>query len=307
MLSLTCYEDNANVAYEWQESLRSVGVKANAYTRALHGFGYPEQATLLQTKKEFDKIYKETQYVIYMHSYYIEPPSDCNFKGSFVFHGGSLFRKRPDYFNSLFNPIVDASLIQTRDLFGLGAKNERWMFPSIDTAYFEPDFKSYRRKGKLRVCHYPSSIHKGSSKSIIPIVKELTDKGFIESDYTDGTVTFPYNIHLRMKAQCDIYIESLIPKETKCSEWGVSAMEAAALGKIVLTNFDGYYEYEKEFGYCPFFIISNPGDIEAYLYSLSELSDAEILSLKKRTRTWIEDMHSRKATGKRLVEKLNLK
>lgn len=299
------YEDNANVGYEFAQALKSIGVDAEAYTKALHGLNYEHQATLLNNLDDISKAYDSASYVVHIHSYLVLDPSGKkhNYKGRYVFHGGSLFRKRPGFFNHLFNEAVNASLIQTWDLMNLGAKNQVWMFPPIDTDKFQPDFTSYRQNGKLMVAHYPSSILKGSSV-IIPVLQKLHENNIIDASYSNGLYTLPHHVHLRMKASCDVYVESLIPKEIKCREWGVSAMEAAALGKIVLTNFDGYSEYVKEYGSCPFFVLKEPEDIYEYLTYLASMTDDEILELKQKTRAWIETCHSRKATGQRLVDKV---
>ena len=56
-----------------------------------------------------------------------------------VFHGGGKFRLNHKAICSQFNPIVDCSLIQTYDLFGLGAKDERWLLPPIDLSKIKPE------------------------------------------------------------------------------------------------------------------------------------------------------------------------
>ena len=87
-------------------------------------------------------------------------------------------------------------------------------------------------------------------------------------------------------------------------EWGNSAIEAAALGKIVITNSLTQDLYEKEFGDCALHIANEPERLESMLKYFLHLGDDLIYQKKQETRAWVEDTHSMKATAKRLWEKV---
>jgi hypothetical protein len=106
------------------------------------------------------------------------------------------------------------------------------------------------------------------------------------------------------------YIEACSPiqnfqnKQLKYGEWGVSAIEAAALGKIVITHFLSHKKYEQVYGQHELCVANTPSDIAVHLESLLELSDDELLKRRKATRSWVEKFHSFKAVGTRLKEEI---
>ena len=93
---------------------------------------------------------------------------------------------------------------------------------------------------------------------------------------------------------------ALEQKGLRYGEWGMTALEAASLGKIVVTNFLSIDRYKKEYGECPLVICNTEGEFERRLHELSEMNKDDILKLKKETRKWVEEKHSLKAVGKRL-------
>ena len=105
---------------------------------------------------------------------------------------------------------------------------------------------------------------------------------------------------------CDIYIECCNLSLNGCTfgEWGNTCIEAAALGCIVITNSLSQNIYKKEYGDCPLYIANNQNEIENCLIEISKLSKDEIIEKKKQFRKWVEDKHSFKATGKRLMDKI---
>jgi len=86
----------------------------------------------------------------------------------------------------------------------------------------------------------------------------------------------------------------------KYGEWGMTTLEAAALGKIVVTNFLSIDRYKIEYGECPLFVCNTLEQLEKNILYLSKMNKEEILEKKKETRAWVEKFHSYKAVGERL-------
>jgi hypothetical protein len=88
-------------------------------------------------------------------------------------------------------------------------------------------------------------------------------------------------------------------------EWGNQCIEAAALGKIVITNTLSADLYKKEYGegFAPR-IANNEDEIAAHVEELLGMTDKEILDEQQRSRAWVEKYHSMEATSDRLWERI---
>ena len=107
--------------------------------------------------------------------------------------------------------------------------------------------------------------------------------------------------NLRRMSRCDIYIESLNIDSTSDNQhdWSLTALEAAALGKIVITNFRNQQRYEKEYGECGLLVANSKKELENILLKLIHSSPEQLIELQRKTRKWVETHHSLKAIGLR--------
>jgi hypothetical protein len=87
-------------------------------------------------------------------------------------------------------------------------------------------------------------------------------------------------------------------------EWGNTALEAAALGKIVVTNSLNTDLYRAEYGDCALQIANTPEALKETLQRLISLSDGELTQLKLQSREWVENKHSMMPTGERMWDKV---
>ena len=119
--------------------------------------------------------------------------------------------------------------------------------------------------------------------------------------------TVSHKENLERINKCDIYIEAMQPKlgSFTYGEWGVTALEAAAMGKIVLSHFLSKYKYEKEFDACPIFTINNKYDLKNQLRTVLLMKEWEVRKFQSLTRAWVVKNHSYKPTGERLKKLLN--
>lgn len=292
--------DWSNVGYEFARSLNSIGVDAEMWVWDSHAFHYYKEAKLLRTQDQLDALADEADIIQFMHSQFVRTGVDLGTKSCYVFHGGSRYRDKYKEANQTFNPYVSKSLIQTTNLMGLGAKNEVWMLPAVNTNVLKPMIHTAR--DKVVIGHFPGeSIHKGSNriKSVIDrLLGDLDVKDRFEYRYSDRRAEWSGNI-ARM-ADCDIYIENL---NTERGAWGVTALEAAALGCVVVTNFwkEGRYLEEYSEG-CGLVIANNEDDMVVRLKALIWMGSDELDYYKASARRWAEFNHGYIPTGERLVE-----
>ena len=114
--------------------------------------------------------------------------------------------------------------------------------------------------------------------------------------------------------QCDVYIEQQAytikhrGEERPLEEFGVTALEAAALSKIVITCFKSFEDYKKEFGVKSEIIPSgSEEELEKRLRRVLSLPIDSLIQKRINTREWIHNHHGRRATGLRLARLLSLK
>jgi hypothetical protein len=302
---IVCRNDWVNMGYKYQESLREVGVDAKAVTLAVSYSCKPKHAEICNLQKM--RSYAESFDIIqFMHSEYFN--LDVKNKRFFVFHGGGKYRTNSYTKNKIFNPIVEKSIIQTGDLLGLGAKNEVWVLAGVDTNNIQPVYK--RQSDKIIVGHFPSSSMVKNSKGIGKVMKGLKKEFGSKFEYVSSSTRIGWDKNMKRVSECDIYIDACTPslkskkdpKGSKYGEWGVAAIEAGALGKVVISHMLSYKKYEKQFGECGIQVANSLDEIRDHMIKLLSMTDDELLQVKKDTRSWVEKFHSSYYMGKRLKE-----
>ena len=115
--------------------------------------------------------------------------------------------------------------------------------------------------------------------------------------YNKKRVIWDKNI-IRIKNSCDVYIEQI----GFMGNWSITALEAAALGKIVITNFESSALYKQEYGEHKILVANTTTKLKDIIQQLLDLDQDRIIELKKETRKWVEEYHSFEAVGKRMKE-----
>jgi hypothetical protein len=312
--------DYASVGYLFAQSLRSVGINSVALAKsprsarkhAPYDIYYGKDHTIVS------KYIKECDVIVWMHSAFIKlkryVPS-IRGKKLAVFHGGSRYRNDPKRWNKIFNPRASVSLIQTYNLLGLGAKNEKWILPPVDIESILPNYtprsNTYPKDQRFYIGHYPSSPEAKNSAEINEVMARLEHDPYIGNrfvyDYSDKLV--PWKENLQRIRGCDIYIESL-SKEINgkvTDDWGVTALEAAASGCVVLSVFRSSEAYLREHGSSAAVLRLNDGeDLEKHIRKLVGGTREELFNLQEASRGWVEEHHSYKAVGRRLKKALGI-
>jgi len=274
--------DWANMGYLLAKSLQSVGVDARAITFHKHPFGYTESAEICMAKS-YEEYGASANIIVAMHSTWRPWSAEwniCNNKKLFVFHGGSIYRQNYEKINKFFNPVVTSSIVQHWDFINKGAKNPYWLLPPVDLS-IEPDY-TYHNK---LFAHYPRHPKIKGSEIILRVLPNI--------DYSEEII--PHQANLERISKCDIYIEQLCEHE-----WGLTALEAAALGKIVITTFRGLEEYRRQYGECELIVANTESELRQRVNEIMVWNEEQILEKKIATRKWAEKYHSFKAVGQRL-------
>lgn len=301
---LVAKHDYCNIGYTISKALNAAGCESTMYLQAHHRFGYPETGVYYNNPSELKEIARKADVIQFLHSEYVDLGISLSRKPVAVLHSGSWYRNYPDLVNDLFNPITRLTVIQTADLLGLGATNEFYRPGVVDTDLIQPD---YRLNNPRIVAHFPSSAWKGSD--IIQSVMAGKNAQFVSRDYRQ-TIMWPDNLNEMRK--CDIYFDALCLELDKFhtgvmkvyGEWGIQTLEAAALGKIVITHsLLGQKIYREQYGNCALWIANDKETIAKHLERLLAMTDDELLAERKKVRAWVEAKHSPQAAGETLKQK----
>jgi len=292
---LVCNNDWANTAYILEQCFKISGINAKAFTKHKHHYNYPNQAEIIN-KTNLKNYIRDSDIVVFVHSELVNTGIDLSNKKIYVMHTGSKYRQNSKEINKVFNPIVTATL-SAGDVLGMGAKNEIWIQPPIDTELIKPVFKR-SNKYKLVIGHYPSGKFKGTEK-IKLVIDELSTKYNFYFIYDINTVS--WNKQIERMSKCDIYIENMMEYqgEVPLKIFGMTSLEAGCLGKIPVMRFPLVNEYEKEFGKCGIQVANNLTELKEKLEWLLSLPKDQIYELQKQSRDWVEKCHSYKVIGKR--------
>jgi len=291
--------DYANVGSLYSRALNSVGIHSRVIVREQHWLGFPDQGLVILDDKKRQRMINTADIIVFLHSVYT--PGNYEGKRLFVFHGGSRYRKRPVRQNKFFNPRVERCIIQTAEMLGMGAKNEVWLLPPVDTKLIKPDYSMVNPK-KLIFSHFPNKTFYKGSALINPVINQIRSDGKYKKKfgYKFDKRRVSWNDNMKRMGFCDIYIEQI----GFMGNWSMTALEAAALGKIVITNFESSALYRKEYGDHAIQVANTAGKLKDIIQQLLDLDRDRIVELKKETREWVEKYHSFEAVGKRMKEEV---
>lgn len=318
--------DHANTGWRFAQCLKRLGLEVVCFKAQQHPFKYPIQmpvhkalanakrtsvAPTVLNAPEMESWIKKAHVIHFHATTFIDTGADLKNKQVVVQHAGDNYRKNPEGANELFNPMADKTIIQYPSLMGLGAKDEELIYYPVDTSLLMPGVKSVN-VGLVRIGHWPSSpARKGTAKILkaIDILEKhpASKHRFIyigTNSVKKGKDIVSWIKHLDRIRACDILIERCQTDDGH-AEWANTALEAASLGKIVVTNTLSSELYQKEYGdRCPFFIANSVNDLVATLKTLVCLPKNKLLDLGMEARAWAVRNHSIQATAKRLWEKV---
>jgi hypothetical protein len=271
--------DWANLGYLFSESLKAVGVESRAIALEGHPYKYPQSDEIVNgdTAKQMINLADIT---IYMHSQFVRSHP----KRAFVFHGGTFYERSHEELNALYNPFVEGTLIQHTEFLSLGAKNPHWILPVANESIVA-DFSNH---GRI-FGHFPNG---GQVKHTPDIMRTLIDCG-ADFIHEDKPVDWQDNLE-RIKA-CDICIEQLNTRD-----FGLTTLEAALMGKVVITTLHNVDRYHGQYGMCGLFIANTPEELKETVEDMMKWDESKLTVMKRRSREWAIQKHGLIATGKRL-------
>lgn len=282
--------DYSNYAHTNAVALRSIGIDCTDLVIQPHRF-YPEQSKVTTVAEMILKA-KTASAVQIFHSddrlYDLIKPYA---KRVVVYHTGTRYRENHEYLNDKFKGLKTAS-----DQSEFSVLGDHTYIVSPVEMHPSP----FYRTGKLRIGHYPSHpVVKGTAE-IIEMLHPLQNK----FKWCHSVIPVSHQMQIRRMEGCDVYIELFKPelngRPYGC--FGVTALEAAAMGKIVVTN-NLYPEvYTKAYGKCPFTIANTPEEFTNIISGLLRMNPELFKKMQRETIEIMQENHSFEATGNKIAK-----
>ena len=315
--------DWANSGHKYVQCLRSLGLKVIAFKGKMHTFMYPEQIqvhpdlskasnqennqVIVADSQRIRGIIKHSKVVHFKDTQLIDCGIDLSDKIVIAQHGGKTYRSNHEWYSRFWNNIATTNIIHCPDLLGLGLRSEHWILYPVDTELIRP---VYNNRNFYVVGHYPSVAMIKGTATIVEAIENVKKMNIKHAwDYggdTEEVSKFLWYSNIGRMSECDIYIEAmqLEANGRKYGTWGNQALEAAALGKVVITH--SLYEdlYKKEYGEHPLLIANTKEELELVLKDVLSWELPQMREHQQKTREWAVKKHSIRPTAKRMWEKV---
>lgn len=296
-----CADDWANYMYSQSMAMRSIGMDVIALKSNRHSFGYEDQCSV-SSDSHISNLIKAADLVQIFHSC----KRSANLVRSVnpnipitVWHTGSLYRAAPKETSNFFaqNNNIKLELTDQCEFLSVDPRLA-YVAVAIDIHRIRRYQVEKQIGTRYIVSHYPSKSSVKGTEDILRMMRPLKDLCTFKSD--DKIV--PHKEQIRRMSEADIYIELFKPvlngQPYGC--FGVTAFEAAALGKIVVTNNIGKDAYESVCGNCELVIANTEYAFSTYMRDLLSMNPAQIKDKQTKTLEWVVEKHSLKATGERI-------
>lgn len=289
------HTDWANFAYTNCHALRSVGLHCDSVALCRHEF-YREQGEILPDTKDIARRIADYDVIQFFHDnlnlFDLLLPAMIG-KKIIVYHTSSFYRANSDRVNASMNPVVYRSVNAMPEFMGRGARNEVYMVGAVDTDRIAPG--GWVPNERPVFAHYPSNANvKGTAKIV-----ELMATTRVNFLYSTDLVS--YEDQLSRMNKCDVYIEMFTDRDglgSAYGDFGITALEAAAMGKIVLTSSKHLDLYHSVYGEYQFFgWINTELEFTEKVKCLNDLTGTECQGIGMETHAELVKNHSYKATG----------
>lgn len=299
-----CDSDWSNFAYDNLMALRSAGVNCVGVKLQDHVFAYENCLPTLPLE-HMQALIKDYDVIQFFHdnlTLFRELLPAMEGKKIIVYHTTSYYRKHYATVNSIMNPHVYRSVCAMPEFMGKGAANEVYMVGAVNTeklALINSPFVLRASINRLGVsfAHYPSNPNVKGSKKINELMSQIHAPN---ASYSYSGDLVPYHVQLERMSECDVYIEMFTDKDGNgmpYGNFGITALEAAALGKLVITCCKGVYHYLQAYGKPFFYIADDEKMFKQLIETISSASPEKIIELQAQKRELLVRYHSYRATG----------
>lgn len=302
-----CTEDWANFMLDHHKALKSVGIDSAAIKLVEHPWYLKNQAAVV-SQRDMIQYCKNARIIQIFHS----DEKLLNLllfnaikKPIIVYHTGSKYRAGYNVLNRHFNILpVKKNVMCLPDIWNLGLERQVYMVGAVDTD--KNVCENHFIKKPYEFAHYPSNAEVKGTNRIIKALHKAKEESLDMFSYIVDTTSVESTEAIERMKSCDVYIELFKPrlKGRPYGAFGITCLEAASLGKIVVTQNLNNQLYVNHYGENPLQLFSTGKELRSIIKNLASLSEYEMRALQEATRNWIVDKHSYKATGEYILKNI---
>lgn len=278
-----CQDDYANFMYCQHLAMLSVGIQSECYKTQPHVYKYPEQATVIKTRR-IETMKADVYLIFHTNTTLVQYINTQNNPTIIYVHTGTRFRQAPRRYTD--ETKANGNIICLPE-FKFHLPNADYIVGTIDTRIIQ-----IRPAITNRFAHYPSNAEVKGSVVIEKVCRNL-GVNLLTGPNTN------YQAHLTRLKHCDIYIEMFKTEQNgkNYGSFGMTALEAASMGKVVITNnTTGQQLYEQTYGNCELVICNTEQELSD---TIKYYKDAPTTIKGRSTLEWFKQNHSFEATGTR--------
>ena len=298
-IGIFCSDDWANYGYELAASLMTTNKNIIAAKLNSHVFNYQHQLPIVSAD-ELVLLAKKCDIILLVHSAAELIQYIPNETPIIPIHTGTRYRNEHIQLNNLFH--LSRCCFTDQCEFMSLAENIHYIGTPINIDMI-PKFGHEPRQPYI-IGHYPSNADVKGTQKILDMLQDINPNKYILHHSTDRV---SHAEQLQRINKCDIYIELFQPtlngKPYGC--FGVTAFEAAAAGKIVITQNINPKAYTDVFGTSPFILTESESDFKFKVNYCLSMPQKELTFRQTNNYNAMKERHSYKATGERIIELIN--
>jgi hypothetical protein len=286
--------DWANFAYTNSQALRSVGVECDSISATKHNHYLVQSETIPDITEMIDRI-KQYDVVQFFHDntrLFNLIATHCNDKRIIVWHTSSVYRKYHASINAVMNKYNVIHVCAMPEFMAM-CPGAHYVVGAVDTDKLIP---TKTNNAKVKFAHYPSNPTVKGTPKIWELMRGL------DVDFTCSIELVNNDMQLKRISECDVYIEMFTERDGNGSlygNFGITALEAAAMGKAVITNCKDRRVYYENYGKLPFIVVN---DEKTFIHQVLLMNTG--VDITDETRDIIVKNHSYQSTGNRILKLL---
>lgn len=293
------HQDYANYSYDLCQAMKYVGLDCDAYVLSPHAFGYKKQA-IKTSERDIRIQIKRADLIIVPHSCgtMYDMVKDSG-KRIWVIHTGTRYRQNPEKHNLRWNELAEKVFICLGEFEHLGAKNPIFLNMTVNVNKIEPDYYNHP---VLTFAHYPSNREVKGTETILMVMERLSKEYPSKFIFNYAHNIVKHEQQLQRMRNCDVYIELCAPEQNgkPYASFGTTALEAAAMGKVVVSSFGWKDIYKETYGGLCMHVANDEHELYDKIKKIIKYKSDELLKLKGLSRDWVVNNHSYQATGERM-------